>query len=296
MRIVVSGASGLIGSALQAALREDGHDLVRLVRRPVDRPDEVRWDPATGRIDATSLGVVDAAVNLSGAGVGDERWTDSYRRVIHASRVDSTRTLSVALARMDPRPQVLLSASGKDAYGDTGNAVVDESTPFGRTFLARVVRDWEGAADPAREAGIRVAHLRSGLVVATGGGAFGRLWPLAKLGLLGRLGSGRQWWSWISLADQVAATRFLLSRPDISGPVNLVSPLPATNAEVTKALARAVHRPAPLFVPKQALRLALGGFADELLVSQRVEPAVLRATGFTWQHSDIDSAARAYAP
>ena len=296
MRIVVSGASGLIGSALVAALREDGHDVVRLVRRATERPDEVRWDPATGRIDTTTLGVVDAAVNLAGAGVGDQRWTDSYRRVIHDSRVDSTRTLSVALARMDPRPQVLLSASGTGAYGDTGETVADEAAPFGRTFLARVVRDWEGAAEPARDAGIRVAHLRSGIVVARSGGAFGRLWPLAKLGLLGRLGSGRQWWSWISLADEIAAMRFVLSRPDLSGPVNLVSPAPATNADVTKAIARAVHRPAPFFVPERALRLALGGFAEELLISQRAAPAVLRHAGFAWQHEDIDSAARAYAP
>jgi hypothetical protein len=296
MRIALAGSSGLIGAALADSLRGDGHDVVRLVRRPAERPDEVRWDPSTGRIDADSLGVVDAAVNLCGAGVGDARWTATYRRVLHDSRIDPTRTLSVAMARMEPRPRVLLNASGIGAYGDTGERPADESAPLGETFLAAVVRDWEAATAPASDAGIRVVHLRTGLVVASGGGAFGKLWPLAKLGVLGRLGSGKQWWSWIALEDHIAAMRFLLQRDDLSGPVNVVSPTPTRNADVTKAIARAVHRPAVMMVPSRAVKLVLGGFAEELLVSQRVVPAALQQAGFPWKHTDIDSAAQAYAP
>lgn len=296
MRIVVGGASGLIGSALVPALRTDGHEVIRLVRREPSAEDEVRWSPQAGIVDTGRLGVVDAGINLAGAGVGDQRWTAAYRRTLRSSRVTTTRTMAETLAAMQPRPRVLLVASGVGYYGDTGDTPAGEDAPAGDTFLAGVVRDWEAAADPARAAGIRVVHLRAGIVVSRTGGAFGKLWPLAKLGLLGRLGSGRQWWSWISLADHVAATRFLLTADDVAGPVNLTAPRPMTNAAVTKEIARAVHRPAPWLVPGPALRLALDGFATELLVSQRAVPERLLAAGFRFEHNDFAEAARAYAP
>ncbi len=295
MRIVIGGASGFLGSALVPALRADGHEVLRLVRRDTEAPDEVRWDPATGTIDDASLGRVDAAINLAGAGVGDARWSESYRRTIRASRVDSTRCLALALTRMSPAPAVFLTGSGIGYYGDTGEHLVDETGPSGSTFLAGVVRDWEAAAAPAVDAGIRVAHLRSGIVMAEKGPAFAPLWRLAKLGLLGRLGSGRQWWSWIGLDDHLAATKFLLGSA-LAGQVNVTAPAPARNVEVMRALAHAVHRPAPWWVPAPALHGILGGFSEELLVSQRAAPTRLLSAGFEFLHSDVESAARAYAP
>jgi hypothetical protein len=296
VKVVVSGASGLIGSALLPLLRADGHDVVRLVRRPPTAADEVQWDPAAGEIDMAGLDGVEAAVHLSGAGVGDARWTARYKQKIRASRVDSTSTLSRALAELSPRPRVLVSASGVGWYGDTGDTPVDETGAPGSTFLASVVRDWEAATAPAEQAGVRVAHLRTGLVVADRGGAFGKLWPLFRLGLGGRLGSGRQWWSWVHIDDQVGACRFLLARDDIEGPVNVTAPTPVTNADLTKALGRAVRRPTPWIVPAPALRLGLGEFADELLISQRVLPGRLEKAGFDFAYPDIDSAAAAAAP
>ncbi|GLW65358.1 epimerase [Actinomadura rubrobrunea] len=286
MRVAVTGASGLIGAALTRSLEADGHEVLRLVRREPATPREVRWDPG-GAVDAEALAGADAVVHLAGAGIGDRRWNAAYKREIRDSRVRGTRTIAQAVART--RPRVLVCASAIGFYGDTGDREVDEDAPVGGGFLAALVRDWEAAAAPAREAGVRVALARTGIVLGKGG-LLGRTLPLFRLGLGGRLGSGRQWMSWISLDDEVAALRFLLDG-DLEGPVNLTGPRPVTNAEFTRALARAVRRPAALAVPRTALRLALGEFADEgALISQRVLPRRLREAGFAFAHEDVDAA------
>ncbi|MDO8308994.1 MAG: TIGR01777 family oxidoreductase [Actinomycetota bacterium] len=292
MKIAVTGASGLIGSALVPHLRSVGHDVVRLVRRPSAAPDEVAWDPAVGTVDVDALAGTEAVVHLAGAGVGDHRWTEDYKRTILDSRVDGTHTIARAMAQLDPRPRVLVSASAIGWYGDTGATAVDETASPGTGFLANVVRAWEAAATPAAEAGIRVVHPRSGLVVSADGGAWERMLPLFKLGLGGRMGSGRQYWSWISLRDEVCALQFLVEQEHLSGPVNLTGPLPATNAEVTAAMGRVLGRPTLLPVPSFALRAVLGEFSSEVLGSLRVEPAVLTAAGFAFQDPTIDDAIR----
>ena len=291
MRIVVSGASGLIGRPLLARLRQDGHDVLQLVRRPSRGPQEVTWDPTTGRLDPAALQGVEAAVNLSGAGVGDKRWTPEYQEVIRRSRIDSTLTLAGALAELTPRPRVLLQGSAIGLYGDRGDEVLTERSVPGQGFLAEVVTDWEAAARPAVDAGIRVAHLRTGLVMSPDGGAFGRLLPLFKVGLGGRLGAGSMWWSWITMPDWVAAAAFLLEQ-EVSGPVNLTGPEPVTNKDMTAAMGRALRRPALFFVPPVGLRAGLGGFASEIMASQRVVPRTLQDAGFRFTHSDADAAAR----
>ncbi|MDP1877670.1 MAG: TIGR01777 family oxidoreductase [Actinomycetota bacterium] len=292
MKIAVTGASGLIGSALVPHLRSAGHDVVRLVRRPSAAPDEVAWDPAVGTVDLGALAGTEAVVHLAGAGVGDHRWTDDYKRTILDSRVDGTHAISRAMAQLDPRPRVLVSASAIGWYGDTGARAVDETASPGTGFLANVVRAWEAAATPAAEAGIRVVHPRSGLVVSADGGAWERMLPLFKLGLGGRMGSGRQYWSWISLRDEICALQFLVEQEHLSGPVNLTGPRPATNAEVTAAMGRVLGRPTLLPVPSFALRAVLGEFSSEVLGSLRVEPAVLTAAGFAFQDPTIDDAIR----
>ncbi|MFF0523848.1 TIGR01777 family oxidoreductase [Actinomadura nitritigenes] len=290
MRVTVTGSSGLIGSALVRALREDGHDVVRLVRREPSAPDEARWSPADGCVEAAALEGADAIVHLAGAGVGDRPWTKAYKRRIRDSRLDGTRTLAEAIAAAGRRPPVLVCGSAIGFYGDTGDREADEKSPMGAGFLAALVRDWEAAAAPAREAGIRVVYPRTGVVLARGGGILGRTLPLFRLGLGGRLGDGTQWTSWISLPDEVAALRFLIEH-EVSGPVNLTAPDPVTNAAYTEALARALHRPARLAVPKAVLRAALRDFADEgPLVSQRVLPRRLEHAGFRYRHPDVDSA------
>ncbi|CAO5240664.1 TIGR01777 family oxidoreductase [Frankia sp. AgKG'84/4] len=297
MRIVVTGASGLIGSTLVPALRADGNAVSTLVRRPPRADGEIRWDPTAGQLDPADLAGTEAVVHLAGAGIGDRRWTDSYRRVLRESRLVSTDLLTRTLARLDPPPRVLLAGSavgwyGTDAHGAAGP--LDESAPAGSGFLARLVEDWEAAAEPARAAGIRVSTLRTGVVLSTRGGSLARQLPLFRFGVGGRLGSGRQWLSWISLPDHVAATRFLLGADAPAGPVNLVAPEPVTNTRFTSALAAALHRPAFAAVPGFALRAVLGGFADEgVLASQRLAPAALRAAGFGFAHPDIDTALRA---
>jgi uncharacterized protein (TIGR01777 family) len=296
MRIAVTGASGLIGSALVGSLRQSGHEVLTLVRRESRAPGEVTWNPKDGTVDLAGLQGTEAVVHLAGAGVGDHRWTDAYKREILDSRVQGTTTIATAMARLDPLPQVLVSASAMGWYGDTGEVPVDESAPRGSGFLAEVVEAWETAADPARDAGIRVAHPRTGLVVSPGGGAFGPLIRLTKLGVGGRLGSGRQWWSFISLNDEVRALRFLIDS-GISGPVNLTGPSPARNADVISTLGRLVSRPTILPVPGLALRVVLGEFSGEVLVSQRVLPRVLQRAEFTFENPDLESALRtALAP
>jgi uncharacterized protein (TIGR01777 family) len=289
VRVAVTGASGFIGSALVPALRADGHEVRRLVRRRAAASDEVAWDPAAGAVDLDRLAGVDAVVNLSGASVGGHRWTTAYKEVIRRSRVDATTTIAKAVAELDPRPSVLVSAAAIGYYGDTGGREVDETSPPGDAFLSGVVVDWERSAAPARDAGVRVVHPRSGLVMARHGGAFGPLVRLTRLGLGGRLGSGRQWWSWITLADEVRAIEWLL-RTDVSGPVNLTTPTPATNAEITRAIGAALHRPALLPVPAFALTTVLGELSSEVLGSARVLPRVLTSRGFHWEHLGLPAA------
>lgn len=288
MRVAVTGASGLIGSALVPHLRSEGHEVIRLVRGVATAPDEVRWDPDRGYVDLVPLAGVGAVVHLAGAGVGDRRWSEAYKATIRDSRLLGTDTIARAVAELEPRPSVLVSGSAIGFYGDTGQAEVDESSPAGTGFLADVVVDWEAAADPAREAGIRVVHPRTGLVVARNGGAWGRLWPIFRLGAGGRLGSGRQWWSFISLRDELAALTFLLDQ--LEGPVNLTAPNPATNAEVTRAMGDLLKRPTVLPVPAKALQLALGEFSSEVLGSARVLPTRLLEAGFAFQDPTIDAA------
>lgn len=293
MRIAVTGASGLIGSALRAELERDGHDVVRLVRREPAGAGEVRWDPAAGRLDPRDLTGCEAVVHLAGAGVGDRRWTAARKKVLYDSRVRGTETLAAALAAMDVPPRALVCGTAIGYYGDTGDRPVDETAPAGTGFLAELVRDWEAAAQPAAAAGIRTAFARTGLVVAREGGAWGRLFPIFRAGLGGRLGDGRQFWSFISLHDELAALRHVLDTPALSGPVNLTGPEPLTNREVTAAMGRVLRRPTLAAVPAPVLRAALGEFAGDVLGSQRVLPARLLGSGFTFAHPGIDDAIRA---
>lgn len=290
MRVAVTGASGLIGSALVPDLRSQGHEVIRMVRRAPSAADEVRWDPATGDVDLAGLAGVEGIVHLAGAGVGDHRWTDAYKAEILNSRVQGTDTIARAAAALDPRPDVLVSGSAIGFYGDTGDHAVDESAPQGAGFLADVVAAWEAAAAPAVDAGIRVPFARTGLVVSSKGGAWKRILPIFKAGLGGRIGSGQQYWSYISLRDEVAALITLLTNDQYAGPVNLTAPVPVTNSEVTKAMGEVLGRPTLLPVPSIALKVALGEFSSDVLGSQRVLPAVLEGTGFTWKDPSIASA------
>ena len=295
MDIAITGASGLIGTALRASLEADGHRVVPVVRRPVgDGERAVRWDPAAGTIDRAGLEGLDAVVHLAGAGIGDKRWSDDRKREILESRSKGTALLADALAGLERKPPVLVSGSAIGYYGDRGDEVLTEQSTPGDIFLSEVCVAWEEAAAPAIEAGIRVPFARTGIVLATQGGALAKTLPLFKLGLGGKMGSGRQWWSWISLADEVAALRFLIDH-DVTGPVNLTAPEPATNAHFTKVLGHVLGRPTVLPVPAFGPRLLLGAeLADQLLfASQRVEPTVLEAAGFTFAHPDLDTALRA---
>jgi uncharacterized protein (TIGR01777 family) len=291
VRIIVAGASGYLGTALVDRLRSDGHDVVRLVRRTAHAPEEVTWRPAAGEIDPATLAGADVAVNYAGVGVGDKRWTDAYKQEILSSRIDSTVTLARALATTDGGPRVLLNASAIGYYGDRGDEVLDEDSPPGDGFFPDVCRAWEAATQAAEEAGVRVCNLRSGLVVGPGGGLMRRLLPLYKAGLGGPLGSGRQYQSWISLADHVGAAMFLMTA-QLSGPVNLTGPVPVPNSVFSDALGHAVHRPSLLPAPRFGLKAVLGEFADNVLESQRAVPRVLLDAGYTFQHPDVDRALR----
>ncbi|MGW0776194.1 TIGR01777 family oxidoreductase [Streptomyces sp. NPDC002835] len=289
-RIAVTGASGLIGRALTHSLRVDGHEVVRLVRRAPEAADEVRWDPARQYVDVAGLAGCDAVVHLAGAGVGDHRWTEAYRKEIRDSRVLGTAAIAEAVAAMEVRPRVLVSGSAVGYYGDTGGRAVDESAPPGDGFLPDVCVQWEEATAAAQEAGVRTAMARTGLVVARHGGAWGRMFPLFKAGLGGRLGSGRQYWSFISLHDTVAALRHIVDTESLSGPVNLTAPEPVTNREVTAAMGRVLRRPTPFAVPEPALRVVLGGLAEDVLSSARVLPGALLGSGFSFAFPRIDDA------
>ena len=292
-RVAVTGASGLIGKALVRSLRADGHDVLRLVRRPAATADEVEWDPKRLYVDAAGLVGVDAVVHLAGAGVGERRWTEAYKREIRDSRVLGTTAIAQALASLAEPPEVLVCGTALGWYGDTGSRAVDESAPAGTGFLPSVCVEWEAAAAPAEEAGIRVAHARTGLVVAAEGGAWGRLFPIFRAGIGGRLGDGRQYWSHISLHDEVAALRHLVDTPSLAGPVNLTAPEPVTNREVTAAMGRVLRRPTLCAVPAPVLRVVLGDFAQDVLGSQRVLPGRLLETGFDFAFPTIDDSIRA---
>jgi uncharacterized protein (TIGR01777 family) len=291
-RIAVTGSTGLIGTALVRSLRTDGHEVVRLVRHPPRAADQVQWDPGRRWVDSSGLAGCAAVVHLAGAGVGDHRWTDAYKRTIRDSRVLGTTVIAEAIASLDTPPRAFVCGSAIGFYGDTGNRRADESTPPGTGFLPDVCVDWEAAAAPAEEAGIRTVYARTGLVVAREGGAWGRLFPLFKLGLGGRLGNGRQYWSFISLQDHIAALRYLIDTEDLSGPVNLTAPEPVTNREVTAAMGQVLHRPTLLAVPAPALRIALGEFAGDVLGSQRVVPRRLNESGFSFAHPGLTDAVR----
>jgi uncharacterized protein len=310
-RFAVTGSSGLIGTALVDALRERGDDVVRLVRRPARSADEVRWDPSSRHLDPSALDGVDGVVNLAGAGVGDHRWTPSYKREILASRTDSTHAVAKAIAETG-RAVRLVNGSAVGFYGDRGDERLTEASPPGEGFLADVVLAWEAAAGPAVEAGAPVAFARtgivlapldnpsgpllrldrSGLLVSTEGGAAGPLVRGVRLGIVGSLGSGRQFWPLITLPDEVGAILHLLDHPEITGPVNLTGPALARQKDVATALGEVMHRPAFLPVPAFALHVALGEFASDILGSQRVVGDVLDDSGYEYRHGDLDSAIR----
>jgi uncharacterized protein (TIGR01777 family) len=290
MKVVVTGASGLIGTPLVARLRTEGHVVTRLVRRAPSAPDEAWWDPRSGKIDHLALEGADAVVHLAGAGVGDHRWTDAYKREILRSRVEGTDLIARSAAALDRPPRVLVCASGIDYYADTDEPV-DEDGPRGDAFLADVVVAWEGAAQPARDAGITVTHARSALVLSPAGGVLARLRPLLALGLAGPIGSGRQWWSWIALPDHLRALIRLLDA-DLPGPVNLSSPHPERQHDLIRALARQRRRPSVMPAPTFALRVLVGQFTETIVASHRVQPRRLLDAGFTFDYPDATSAAR----
>lgn len=292
LTIAISGSSGMIGTALTTHLRADGHTVMPMVRATA-RDGEIHYDPRAGQLDPEHLIGVDAIVHLAGAGIGDRRWTAAYRREILESRTLSTSLIARSMAEVVNRggPRTLLSGSAIGFYGATDDQELNERSDAGDGFLADVCREWEAATSPAEDAGIRVAHLRTGIVLSPAGGALKKLLPLFRFGLGGRMGSGRQWQSWISIDDQVGAIAFLLTA-DISGPVNLTAPTPVTNAEFTKVLAESLSRPALLPIPSFGPRLLLGrDLADALLFTgQRVLPDRLTEAGFAFEHSTLAEA------
>ena len=287
--VAIAGSSGVIGSALVSALRAADHRVVRIVRRAPAGPDEVRWNPDSGEFDPAALDGVDAVVNMCGVGVGDKRWSGAYKQQLRDSRIDPTEVISAAVA--DAGVPVLVNASAVGYYGDTGDALIDETCPAGTGFLAQLCVDWEAATAAAQEAGVRVVLARTGLVLSPAGGLLGRLRPLFALGLGGRLAGGRQYMPWISLEDEVRALVFAIGTAALSGPVNLTGPAPVTNAEFTAAMGRALNRPTPWAVPGFALKAALGEFAEEgVLGGQRAVPAALERAGFRFHHNTIGEA------
>jgi len=292
--VLVTGSHGLIGSALIPRLRSDGHRVARLVRGAPEGGDDVRWDPRAGTIDAAGLEGIDAVVHLAGAGIGDKKWTDDRKRLILESRTQGTSLLATTLAGLTRTPSVFLSGSAIGVYGNRGDEVLTEASAPGTGFTAEVCAAWEAATAPAEEAGIRVAHLRTGIVLSTRGGALGRMLPPFKVGIGGRMGSGKQYMSWIAIDDEVGAIRHLLTA-DVAGAVNLTAPNPATNAEFTAALGGALHRPTKLPTPMFPLKVLYGGELVQslLLDGQRVVPAALEASAYEFALPDLDGALRA---
>ncbi|MGW0596745.1 TIGR01777 family oxidoreductase [Streptomyces sp. NPDC002776] len=292
-KIVVAGASGLIGGAVVRSLRADGHEVVRLVRRAARAKDEVRWDPDAGYVDPAGLAGCAAVLNFAGAGVGGRRWTDAYKQRIRDSRVRGTATLAEAMAALPEPPRVFVNGSAIGYYGETGDRAVDENAPPGTGFLPEVCVAWEGAAAPAERAGVRTVFVRTGLVVARQGGAWARLFPLFKAGLGGRMGDGSQYWSYVSLHDEVAAIRHLMAADGLSGPFNVTAPEPLTNREITEVMGRVLRRPTLFAVPAPVLRTVLGEMAGDVLGSARVVPKRLLESGFSFAFPDAEAAVRA---
>ncbi|OBG58819.1 MULTISPECIES: TIGR01777 family oxidoreductase [unclassified Mycobacterium] len=287
--IAIAGSSGLIGSALTAALRAADHRVLRIVRRAPSNSDELHWNPESGEFDVDAISDVDAVVNLCGVNVGQRRWSGAFKQGLRDSRIAPTEVLAHAVA--DAGVATLVNASAVGYYGDTKDRVVDENDRAGKGFLAQLCEDWEAATLPAQYGGARVVLARTGLVFSPAGGALGRLRPLFRTGLGARLGSGRQYMSWITLEDEVRALLFAISNTALSGPVNMTGPAPVTNAEFTTAFGRAVNRPTPLMVPGFAVRAALGEFADEgVLIGQRAIPSALERAGFEFHHNTIGEA------
>lgn len=293
MDIAITGATGLIGSALSHSLAADGHRVIRLVRRAAAGPDELRWDPMAGTIDSGGLEGVDAVVHLSGEPIAGGRWNLAKKVMIRESRVRGTTLLAETLAKLDRPPAVLVSGSAVGYYGDRGDQVLTEASTPGDDFLAQLCVDWEAAAEPAAVAGIRVANVRTGIVLDRSGGALAKMLPLFRFGLGGRMGNGRQYWSWITLDDTVAALRHLVDQP-VSGPVNLTAPAPATNRDFTRTLAKVLGRPALFTVPSFGPKLVLGAELAEALLftSARVQPAALTAAGYTFHHPTLEAGLR----
>ena len=292
MKIVISGASGLIGTQLVTTLKSSGHEVVQLVRRTAGAG-QIMWDPKSGKLDPASLEGCDAVIHLSGAGIGDKRWSDAYRKEILDSRTATTLLLANTIASLQRKPSVFLSGSAIGIYGARGDEQLTETSAHGTGFLADVCEQWEAAAKPAIDAGVRTVFLRTGIVLSPKGGALKKLLPLFRLGVGGKFGNGKQWQSWISMDDEVASIIHLLTA-NVSGAVNLTAPQPVTNAEFTKVLARVVKRPAIVPVPTFAPKILLGGeLADALLFTgQRVMPQALTASGYVFKHSTLESALR----
>ena len=290
MKVAITGSSGLIGTALRDELAAAGHEVIRIVRRSSPSAGDISWDPVAGKLDRAAMEGIDAVVNLAGEGIGNKRWSDQQKQKLVDSRVKGTTLLAETLAGMDRPPAVLLSGSAIGFYGDRGDQVLTERSDAGHSFLGELCVKWEGATAAASQAGIRVAHLRTGVVLSKQGGALAKMLPLFKFGLGGKMGSGRAYWSWISLADEVGAIAFLLEHP-VSGPVNLTAPAPVTNAEFTKALGQVLHRPTLLPVPAFGPKLLLGAeLADALLFSSaRVLPQALNDAGYSFHHPDVTS-------
>jgi uncharacterized protein (TIGR01777 family) len=293
MEVAITGAGGLIGSALVPFLRTGGHAVTRLVRRAPAADDEIRWDPDRGAIDADALEGVDAVVNLAGENLGEGRWSERRKALFRDSRVDSTRLLAETLARMKRRPKVLLSASAIGYYGSRGDEWLTEETPPADDFLGRLVRDWEAAAAPASAVGIRVVHPRMGMVLSPAGGALGKMLLPFRMGLGGVLGSGRQYMSWVAIDDVLGVFHHALVREDLAGPVNAVTPVPVTNTEFTRTLGRVLGRPTIAPVPAVVLRLVFGEMADATILSSiRVRPGKLVATGYHFRFPELEPALR----
>ena len=292
MNVLVSGSRGLVGSALIPALREEGHRVVRLVRSEDAGDDAVRWDPSSGTIDAAGLEGIDAVVHLAGENIVG-RWTPAKKVRIRESRVRGTRLLAETLAGLTAPPRIMVSASASGYYGDRGNELLREESAPGTNFLAGVCQEWEAAADPAREAGVRVVHPRFGIVLSAEGGALGTTLPIFKLGGGGRIGSGRQYWSWVAMDDVVGVILHALTTASLEGPVNVVVSDPPTNAEYTRTLGHVLNRPTVFPLPAWAARIALGQVADELLLaSQRIEPAKLKEIGYAFRYPELEVALR----
>jgi uncharacterized protein (TIGR01777 family) len=294
VRVLIGGASGLLGTALSCRLVSRGHDARVLVRREARGAGEVAWDPQAGRLPDDALAGVDVVVNLNGASIGERRWTDAQKERLRASRLGPTELLAGRIAAGPDRPRLFVTGSAVGYYGDAGDETLTEDHAGGDDFMACLCRDWEAAAAPAEAAGVRTVRLRSGVVLARDGGILGQMIPPFRLGLGGRTGSGDQWMSWVAIDDFVRAVEFVIDEESIAGPVNVVAPNPARNRDFTRALAKALRRPAVLPTPLPVLRLRYGReLVDGLmLVSQRVVPARLAEGGFTFEHADIDSAIR----